>query len=184
MEHVQLRVGHGVDQALDRGEGLVMTRRIHENATVREARSVVDDPRSVADHIRQTIKIKLDQLRQCLQSVHGTERVHGSDDNIGSVLGNLQSVRLVNAELKLGLVLLHGHAGLANTLLHDFRLAVEDEIVVSLERTNEFVGLGRGGEAEVVSIDRHGLVSMLVLLRKRPDVRHVCGDNGNAEDGK
>ena len=146
-----------------------MARSIHQNTTVGETRSIVDHPRSVLDHIRQSIRIEHNELRKSLQTVHSTEGISSSDSNIRSVLGNLKSVTLIDSQLELGLILLHSHSSLNNTALDKSRLTIENEVIISLERTDKFVRLSRSDETEVVSINGDGLITVFILLRKRPD---------------
>ena len=184
VKDVQLGVGHRVDQLLDGGKGLIVAGGIHQNTTVRETGSIDDLPRRVLDNVGRGDRIVDDKLGDGFDSVHRSEGVLGMDRDVGSVIGNGDLVGLVGVHLELRLSLVHLHVDVADARLDNGGLAVEDDVHVSLERLDQLVRLLRSEEAEVLGVDRHRRVSVSVLFRKRPNVRHVAARSNDEENCK
>ena len=80
-----------------------MAAGVHQDAAVREARAVADNPRGIVDAVGLQIEIKVDHLRQRLQCV--VAAVHGAAvdrDNAARGVGggHVQQVRLIDVQLQ------------------------------------------------------------------------------------
>eukprot|EP00964_Phaeocystis_antarctica_P023056 scaffold12871_cov76-Phaeocystis_antarctica.AAC.11 len=174
MQHVELRIGQGVNQLLDVRERLVVARRVDHQATVLEARRVRDVPRRTRQRVAVGIEVEAHKLREGLECPQSTVDGLGVDLGLPARGRHLQSVRLVGVQLLVRLVLVGDHQVESRDLrARPGRATVggvgEGVLVVALERLGEQVR--RAADGEEVRARRHGeiLLSPLDGLRERPE---------------
>ena len=179
MERVELRVGERVDDSLDDGDGLEVTRRVDHDAAVRESGRVADAPGRVADDVAVTAVVEVDELREGLEAAQCSVVGICGERRRASVCGDGELVALVDAELQR-----HGDVGhddpelgqeCGGRLCRLDRAVRKGLRVESLECLGEIGGgrVRREGE-RVGDGDRGGAGGP--ALRRRPDVAGTRGD--------
>ena len=180
VDGVDLGVGEGLDELLERLNRLEVAAGVHEHLAVVEARRVVDGPRGVGDAVALRVEVEDDELRERLEGVHRAEDGLGGDRRLAA-RRHAQRVALVRLELQLA-------AGVDDVDLDAAQASAgaggeggvrgrvrEGVLAEAPEGADEVLRGGGGGDAEGgARCDADVLLARAELLRVRPDRREVA----------